>query len=434
MSCEHKQSTIGGDNVASRPRTLLSRYLIGDEDDDPSVVTSTLKSTSIDEDFEKQTREELNCIQVISPRVDSMPNLGVVNSGENALGALKDISERLSSSTKMAATIKTVKEATDEPNASNIMKVNIWSDDTIGTGAPKKSQYRITFEIIKARIVDTAANGSNSNNNFVASRRSSRYVSYTILVKRMPGLDSNPAVIERRYSDFYTFYSALKRRHPALLKDVPFPRKIFLGNFSPDIISERCQAFKTFLTFCLSVPEIRASREFAIFLYHSELREAKRHMVQINLEEAGFIFENIYHLLEKLNTLEGRPNAQLVHTACCLVGCYNAIDNSAEARLYAERTFEMLAESSTLVTPMNCETGMNGTTSQVNNLYESVELVLPLILLSLRLCWFQGARKVALENIVEELCQRRGLPRNFDSQPSLLERLLKKDFQTIIEN
>lgn len=426
MSCEPKQSTGGGgDNVASRPRTLLSRYLIGDEDDELSAVATTLKKTAIDEDFERQTREELNCIQVISPRVDSMPSLGA---GGNALEALRDISGRIAPATTTTATVE---DAPAEPtNTSSPAKVNIWSDDTIGTGAPKKSQYRITFEIIKARIVDAAATGSN---NFVASRRSSRYVSYTILVKRVPGLDSNPAVIERRYSDFYTFYSAIKRRHPALLKDVPFPRKIFLGNFAPDIISERCQAFKTFLAFCLSVPEIRASREFATFLYHSELREAKRHMTQINLEEAGFVFENIYHLLEKLHTLEGRPNAQLVHTACCLVGCYNAIDNSAEARVYAERTFEMLAESPTLVTPINGETDANGTTSQVINLYESVELVLPLILLSLRLCWFTGARKVALENKVEELCQRRGLPRNFDSQPSLLERLLKKDFQPVLE-
>ncbi|OTF73553.1 sorting nexin-20-like protein [Euroglyphus maynei] len=98
-----------------------------------------------------------------------------------------------------------------------------------------------------------------------------KFVNYTILMKRVPGLETEPAIIERRYSEFRNFYNAIKRKYPLLLKDVIFPKKIFI-----EVIAERSMAFQKFLTYCLSLSEIRSSKEFAQFLYHPELKEKKR--------------------------------------------------------------------------------------------------------------------------------------------------------------
>lgn len=297
---------------------------------------------------------------------------------------------------------------------------NVWCDDTIDSTTPRRSQYRVTFEIIKAKTVTALENGS--------ERR--KYVNYTVLIKRVPGLETKPAVIERRYSDFLSFYLSIKKRHPLLLKDVAFPKKILIGNFSAEVIAERSMAFQNFLAYSLSVPEIRSSKEFAAFLYYPELQEAKRCLQQIHLEEAANLFENVYFILDKLAVHSGKPSTQLVHTLCCLTGCLNALDNTVEAKKMAIRTFEILFENDGVISLPNNRP--NSAVFEVTNLYESSELVLPLILLSLRLRWFTGQQKIVLENKLEEMCRQRSLPRNFESQPTLLEMILKKNFSPIL--
>lgn len=325
-----------------------------------------------------------------------------------------------------------------EPTRSKYLKkpINVWSDDTIGSSSPQRSQYRITFEIIKARTVTTFDAATGGTITRFGERR--RYVNYTILIKRVPGLETKPAIIERRYSEFLNFYNSIKRKYPGLLKDIIFPKKILIGNFSPEVIAERSLAFQKFLTYCLSVSEIRFSREFATFLYVPELKETKKCLTAIHLEEAACILENVYFIQDKLAVHSGKPSAQLIHTMCCLIGCLNAVDNTSEARMLADRTFEILFENSIILNPATTTTTRRGgrnneSVYEVNNLYESSELVLPLILLSLRLQWFSGQRKIALENKLEELCRKRSLPRNFNSQPTLLEIILRRDFSPIIE-
>lgn len=315
--------------------------------------------------------------------------------------------------------------------------VNIWNDNLIESATPRRAQYRVIFEIIKARTI--------------TGQDRQRYVNYTILMKRIPGLETEPAIIERRYSEFRTFYNSIRRKYSSLLKDITFPKKIFIGNFSTEVIAERSLAFQKFLTHCLSLPEIRCSKEFATFLYYPELNEAKNCLKTIRLEEAASIFENVYYIQNKLCFQNGQPNGQLIHTLCCLIGCLNAVDNTTEARKLAKKAFELLFENPIIFVHTtnqnnqnnNCTNNENTNNNnnnnsknnnnndsifEVNNLFETSPLIFPLILLSLRHEWFSGRQKIALEKKLEELSRRRSLSRNFDIHPKLLETILKKDF------
>ena len=376
--------------VYRQKANLLSTYLVSDEEDD-------------------EPNESLHeRIQVLTSSSSIVPP---IRSSSSQMSTLNSIGCESNNS------------SFDASNHNRIPS-NLWSDDTIDSSTPRRSQYRITFEIIKAKTITAIENG-------IGRRERRKYVSYTVLIKRVPGLETKPAVIERRYSDFLNFYNEIRKRYSSLMKDVIFPKKILIGNFSLDLIQRRSLEFKNFLAYSLSVPEIRSSREFASFLYFPELKAAKVCLQSIYLEEAGNILENVYFIQDKLAIHSGLTSGQLVHTLCCLIGCYNAVDNTAEAKRLAERTFEILFNNSVVCIPNNNR--QDSSVYEVTNLFETSELILPLIMLSLRLRWFSGQQKISLENKLEELCRQRSLPRNFDSQPTLLEMILKKDFSLILD-
>lgn len=414
----------GGESLSSRgvplhrPKAnLLSSYLVSDEEDE-SVDSSVGEafSTLLDDEGRHGSSQGGHIQVLTSSTVTSL--LPLYNSTSS--------STLNSSSCDLNSTMDSNSSRSPLPPP-----VNLWSDDTIDSTTPRRSQYRVTFEIIRAKTVsDNTEKGPNGG----GRNRGGRHVSYTLLIKRVPGLETKPAVIERRYSDFLSFYTAIKKRYPLLLKEIPFPKKILIGNFSADVIAERSLAFQAFLSYSLSIPEIRCSPEFATFLYYAELREAQRCLSTIHLEEAANILENVVFIQEKLAIHSGRPSPQLVHTLCALTGCLNALDNTSEAKKIANQTFDLLFANSMVINENVSANGGGGKgVYEVSNLYECSPLVLPLILLSLRLRWFTGPQKLALERKLEELCRTRTLPRNGDSQPSLLSLILDKDFSLILE-
>jgi hypothetical protein len=275
----------------------------------------------------------------------------------------------------------------------------VWSDDTIGSPTPRRSQYRVTFEIISAKTVNRGSNGSHRK----------KYVCYTILVKRVPGLETRPAVIDRRYSDFLQLYQSLKKRFPRLLTDFPFPKKTIVGNFTAEVITERSVAFQHLLAYCLSIRELRTTAEFSEFLFYPELKEAQRLLKAVQFEEASNILENVFFIQEKLAQHSGEHSLQFFQTLCVLIACLNAVDNTEEAQKFAEKAIELISNS---------------------NEYDNNEMVVPLIVLSIRLRWSTGKDKTALEEKLQQFKQK-GI--NIERQPTLLELILRKDF-TIIAN
>lgn len=136
-----------------------------------------------------------------------------------------------------------------------------------------------------------------------SSITSKRYVSYTILVKRIPGLDSHPAVIERRFSDFLILYQSLKNSptHADYLRGtISFPKKILVGNFNVVNIAERSVEFARLITLCIRTRDLTWSPAFVSFLLDKELRESHRMVICENLDEAQAAIENVYYILEKV--------------------------------------------------------------------------------------------------------------------------------------
>lgn len=258
--------------------------------------------------------------------------------------------------------------------------------------AARKSGYRVTSEIISAKAVTRIG------------QKGRKFVSYTILVKRVPGLETQPALIERRYSDFLVLYKSLRKIFPDLLNDFPFPKKTLVGNFTPEIITERSVAFHHLLTFCISISELRLTQEFADFLFLKESREASRLMKVAKFDEASSVIENIYFIQEKLYF---EPNHPSFRSLCVLIAALDAVDNVSETATYVERAIEMIS---------------------LTDAYDNSELIVPLISLTVRL-WARLSKDPSpLERKLRELSQNNNL--NIVKQPTLLELVLRQDFLT----
>lgn len=221
--------------------------------------------------------------------------------------------------------------------------------------------------------------------------------SYTVLIKRVPGLETQPGVLERRYSDFLSLFQTLKKRYPSLLSDFPFPKKSLIRNFTADIITERSVAFQHFLAYSYSIRELRQSLELAEFLYNREIQEAHSMMKLGQFEDSSVLLENVYFVQEKILDV---GHFSTYYTLCVLVACLNAVDNVTEAQKYAELALSLAA------------------------IHEKNELTVPLLVLAVRLWWAVGKDKKGLEKRLQEM-KASGI--NIDKQPTLLELVLHRE-------
>lgn len=132
---------------------------------------------------------------------------------------------------------------------------------------------------------------------------SKRFVNYTLLIKTVPGLDKNPAVIERRFSDFLLLYQGLKSQEStAKLVDqhVTFPKKVYLGNFSLTNIAERSIEFSRLLNLCVTNDHLLRSIPFITFLMDKELKEAHRLSTCGDPDDVQALLETAHNIEQKL--------------------------------------------------------------------------------------------------------------------------------------
>jgi len=247
--------------------------------------------------------------------------------------------------------------------------------------ANKRLLTRVVFEVVSTRTL---------------SQFSRKYVAYTVLIKRVPGLDRSPAVIERRYSEFRNLYSGLKRRHPEVMQDTVFPKKTVLGNFKAEVIMNRSKLFEELLLHVYAVERLRISSDFADFLYNRDIKEAHDHLRRAKYDDALPILENAFFLQEKLL---GEKHSSVLSTLCEIVASHNAAENIVEAQKFAEVALSRFGKE------------------------ESHELYIPLLQLSVRLWWTLGKDKKHLERRLQSIKQS-GV--NVDGQPSLLEIALRR--------
>lgn len=187
----------------------------------------------------------------------------------------------------------------------------------IKIGDPKV-RSKLGFEVVTARVMETAGK---------------KHVAYTIIMKRN-GPDPRPAKIERRYNDFCFIYECiLKSFHPSILGDFLFPKKVLIGNFKAEVISERTEAFHKFLNLISSCDSLLYSDYFYSFLTSEEHNEAVSHIKMEKYGEAVPLLETIFHIREKLLTAS---NIMVLMCLAELVSCLAAIDRAEEAFAYTQ--------------------------------------------------------------------------------------------------
>eukprot|EP00094_Tigriopus_californicus_P002240 TCALIF_02161-PA protein Name:"Similar to SNX20 Sorting nexin-20 (Bos taurus)" AED:0.16 eAED:0.16 QI:1/0.5/0/0.66/1/0.66/3/0/405 len=183
---------------------------------------------------------------------------------------------------------------------------------------------KLKFEVITARVSETAGK---------------KHVSYTIMIKRL-GNDAHPACIERRYSDFcYVYESILRNFHPSILGDFMFPKKVLIGNFKAEVITERTEAFHKFLNLISSCDNLLYSDYFYSFVSSEEHNEAVSHIKLSRYEEAIPLLENIFYVREKLLTLS---SIHVLQCLCELVATLHAVKRHRETMAYAMVTAKSL--------------------------------------------------------------------------------------------
>ena len=84
--------------------------------------------------------------------------------------------------------------------------------------------------------------------------------------------------------------------------DFLFPKKVLIGNFKAEVISERTEAFHKFLNLISSCDSLLYSDYFYSFLTSEEHNEAVSHIKLGKYGEAVPLLETIFYIREKLLT------------------------------------------------------------------------------------------------------------------------------------
>ncbi|XP_050089303.1 sorting nexin-21 isoform X1 [Anopheles aquasalis] len=240
------------------------------------------------------------------------------------------------------------------------------------------------FEIIHARILPAVAtteltadaSGGAGGNNAVK-----KYVVYVVNVREDGHpRDPRPTSIDRRYTHFLKLYEGLRKDHPTLVQGVAFPKKVLMGNFTPELIGERSGAFELFLDHIMSVPLLRESEHFLEFLQHDELTRACQLLDERRNEQAVPLLENSFRLLNKL--FLDKSKAVLLLLCRLVVACTSSPIPHAAAEQWAElalRRFEHVCDTELLV------------------------LYIPLLQTCLHLWWQRGRDRTLLEERLNEM-------------------------------
>lgn len=128
-----------------------------------------------------------------------------------------------------------------------------------------------------------------------------KYVVYDLSIRQdLTASDPHPATIERRYTHFLQLMNGLRKDFNKLMQPIQFPKKVIMGNFTSDLISERSAAFETFLDYVVASADLRESAHFLHFLQGIELAKACQLLDERRNEQAVPILENCFRLLNKV--------------------------------------------------------------------------------------------------------------------------------------
>lgn len=174
--------------------------------------------------------------------------------------------------------------------------LDLWKRFQNPYATPKRG---LCFEIIQARISPEEEGKSIK-----------RYVVYDLQVSQhTKELDLQPIIVQRRYTDFANLNASLRQQFPDIFNEqkVYFPKKVLMGNFSPDLIGQRGEAFECFLDFISNKPQLKDSPDFIKFLQSHELTKACQLLDERRNELAVPILENCFALMNKVYMDRSKP-------------------------------------------------------------------------------------------------------------------------------
>lgn len=180
---------------------------------------------------------------------------------------------------------------------------------------PEDGSFVLRFEIPYARIMPPI--------NEKETTTVKRYVAYDLNVRQESNrkVDDTPVTIERRYTDFLQLYDELRKDHAAQMTTIPFPKKVFMGNFSSDLIAQRSAAFEAFLEHIVQHSILYEAPCFLHFLQDKELTKACQLLDERRNELAVPILEDAFRLLNKIFTDHSKS---VLLTLCRLVAACTA--------------------------------------------------------------------------------------------------------------
>jgi len=100
-----------------------------------------------------------------------------------------------------------------------------------------------------------------------------------------------------------------------------FPKKVLIGNFKAEVISERTDAFHKFLNLIANCDNLLYSDYFYSFLSSEEHNEAVSHLKLARYTEAIPLLESIFYVREKLLSV---GSIHVLLCSCELVACLSA--------------------------------------------------------------------------------------------------------------
>lgn len=268
----------------------------------------------------------------------------------------------------------------DDPDSPvEAFEQNVWQRPS-SRFMPKDGSVTLCFEIPCARVLPPASSVDGSGATFSNGKK---YVAYDISVRKYSvEPDPNSTCIQRRYTHFLKLYDGLRKDYN-LLPRVPFPKKVLVGNFSAELISERSQAFESFLDYIVSMPSLCDSEHFLEFLQGDELRKACQLVDERRNEFAVPILENTFRVLNKV--FLDKSKCVLLLLCRLVAACTTSPIPHPLAEQWAElalRRYEHVCDADLLV------------------------LYIPLLQTCLHLWWQRGRDRSLLEERLKEMGQK----------------------------
>ena len=184
--------------------------------------------------------------------------------------------------------------------------------------------------------------------------------------------------VERRYNDFHSLHKKLRRNYPTIVSNLVFPKKLYSGNFNPENIGRRSQAFEQYLCHLLDTPEIRHCRLFIEFFYLRELQEGIKsfHKLQYSLS-----ISKMSKAARNMELLYSPGYSLVILSYSVIVSCYMCLDDCFECYEFAMKAINSISLDSSSESP----------------------LLLPLLVKAVHMAVSLGKDKTELEHRISEL-------------------------------